>query len=262
MVEYLIAALAAVMLLFIVRALFSSTIVFEYEKGLEYKKGRFAGLLSPGRYWHRPSVTKIEKVDLRPTFVTIGGQEVLSSDGVTLKVSIAARYRVVDPAVAINEVEDYRGTLYLALQLALREIIGGTPIDDLLATRQEMGTQLLEKTAPKAKQMGLELLETEIKDVMFPGKLKEIFAQVVKARQEGLAALEKARGETAALRNLANAAQLLERNPNLMQLRLLQVMGETQGNTVVLGVQPGSGPLPLKTRELAAGPDQAGGADE
>lgn len=262
MFEYLIPALAVLILVLIVRAIFNPTTVFEYEKGLKYKKGRFEGVLGPGRYWHRPSVTKIEKVDLRPTFESIGGQEVLSSDGVALKVSIAARYRVVDPATAINEVEDYRRTLYLELQLALREIIGSTPIDDLLATRQEMGVQMLEKAAPKAKQMGLELLETEIKDVMFPGKLKEIFAQVVKARQEGLAALEKAKGETAALRNLANAAQLLERSPNLMQLRLLQVMGETQGNTVVLGVQPGSGPLPLKSKELPAAPDQAGEGDE
>jgi regulator of protease activity HflC (stomatin/prohibitin superfamily) len=262
MFEYVIAALVVLILLLIARGIFNPTTVFEYEKGLKYRKGRFESVLGPGRYWHRPAVTKIEKVDLRPTFESIGGQEVLSSDGVTLKVSIAARYRVLDPATAINEVEDYRGTLYLELQLALREIIGSTPIDDLLAKRQEIGLQLMEKTSAKATQMGLELLETEIKDVMFPGKLKEIFAQVVKARQEGLAALEKARGETAALRNLANAAQLLEHNPNLMQLRLLQVMGETQGNTVVLGVQPGTGPLPLKSKELPAVPDQAGEGDE
>jgi hypothetical protein len=87
--------------------------------------------------------------------------------------------------------------------------------------------------------------------------LKKIFTQVVRARQEGLAALEKARGETAALRNLANAAQLVERNPYLMQVRLLQVLGQQSGNTVVLGVQPPSGPIPIrKPADGAIGTDQ------
>jgi len=72
---------------------------------------------------------------------------------------------------------------------------------------------------------------------------------VVKARQEGLAALEKARGETAALRNLANAAQLIERTPALMQLRLLQVVGQNSGNTVVLGVPAQGGPIPIRARD-------------
>jgi hypothetical protein len=87
---------------------------------------------------------------------------------------------------------------------------------------------------------------------MFPGELKKIFTQVVRARQEGLAALEKARGETAALRNLANAAQLVDRNPSLMQLRLLQVIGQQSGNTVVLGVPSSSGPIPINKAGRAA----------
>ena len=170
--------------------------------------------------------------------------------------SLAARYRVADPAVAINEVQDYSGSLYLELQLALRKIIGGTPIDELLETRQEIGERLLAETAAKAGELGIELLEVEVKDVMFPGALKKIFTQVVQARQEGLAALERARGETAALRNLANAAQLVERNPNIMQLRLLQMLGQTQGNTVVLGLNPQSGPYPITARELAPGEEE------
>lgn len=85
---------------------------------------------------------------------------------------------------------------------------------------------------------GLRLISADVKDIMLSGKLKEIFAQVVNARQEGLAALERARGETAALRNLANAAKMIDANPNLMQLRLVQTLGESSGNTLVLGVPP------------------------
>jgi regulator of protease activity HflC (stomatin/prohibitin superfamily) len=171
---------------------------------------------------------------------------VLSSDGVTLKLSLAARYEVADASVAVNRVENFRDALHLELQLALRQVIGGTPIEELLATRQQIGEKLQEIVKPRAPELGLRLLGVEIRDIMFPGELKKIFTQVVQARQEGLAALERARGETAALRNLANAAQLVERNPHLMQLRLLQVVGQQPGNTVVLGAQT-PGPIPIRT---------------
>ena len=86
-----------------------------------------------------------------------------------------------------------------------------------------------------------------------PGDLKKIFAQVVKARQEGLAALERARGETAALRNLANAAQMLQRNPQLFQLRLLQVAGQQTGTTLIVGMPQGSAPIPVRGEPAALG---------
>jgi hypothetical protein len=85
-----------------------------------------------------------------------------------------------------------------------------------------------------------------VKDIMFPGDLKKIFAQVVKAQKEGQASLEKARGESAALRNLANAAKMLEGNPALMQLRVLQSVDAGTGNTMVLGMPSDMMPLPLK----------------
>jgi regulator of protease activity HflC (stomatin/prohibitin superfamily) len=91
----------------------------------------------------------------------------------------------------------------------------------------------------------LRLISVNLKDIMFPGKLKEIFAQVVQARKQGLAALEKARGETAALRNLANVAKMIEGNPNLLQLRLVQALGEAAGNTLILGMPSQSVPVPV-----------------
>jgi regulator of protease activity HflC (stomatin/prohibitin superfamily) len=85
---------------------------------------------------------------------------------------------------------------------------------------------------------------------MFPGELRRTFAQVVAARKEGLAALERARGETASLRNLANAARMMSANPTLLQLRLLQELGKSAGNTIVLGLPSTTTPLPLR-----GGPD-------
>jgi len=107
-----------------------------------------------------------------------------------------------------------------------------------------------------ASRLGLELVQADVKDLTLPGDLKKLFTQVTKARQEGLAALERARGETAALRSLANAARLVQDNPALMQLRLLQVLGEQPGNTVVLGLPQSSAPFPVSTvpKDRIAGP--------
>ena len=122
----------------------------------------------------------------------------------------------------------------MILQLNLRDIIGSLTVDDILVKRDEIGTQLTEKSKPQAAEIGIELSFANLKDVMFPGELKNIFAQVVNARKEGLAALERARGESAALRSLANASSVFENNPNLLQLRTLQMLEKSTGNTVVL----------------------------
>lgn len=221
--------------------------VLEYEKGLKYRRGKFKWVLTPGQYWYSPFFTIIRKIDVRPRFVSITGQEVLSSDGVTLKVSLAANFEIADPDVAVNKVQSFQEALYLELQLALREIIGAADIDTVLSRRHELSKKLTDATEPKVTTLGLKLISVNLKDLMFPGKLKEVFAQVVNAKKEGLAALEKARGETAALRKLANAAKMFEGNPNLMQLRLVQALGEASGNTLILGMPSQSMPVPLRT---------------
>lgn len=221
----------------VVRNLARRVTVFEYERGLKYVKGRFKFVMEPGQYWYVPLLSTIDKIDVRPRFVSISGQELLSADGITIKVSVAANFEVIDPALAKNRVMDFEKTLYSEIQLAVREIIGQTEIDAILEGRNEISQRLMEMLESKSKDIGLSLILISIKDIMFPGKLKETFAQVVSARKEGLAILEKARGETAALRNLANAAKMIEDNPNLLQLRLIQALGETSGNSIVYGVQ-------------------------
>jgi regulator of protease activity HflC (stomatin/prohibitin superfamily) len=220
---------------------------YAFERGLKYVRGKFRVILTPGQYWYWPWFTTVRTLDVRPRFASITGQEVLSSDGVTLKVSLAANYEIENPDLAINKAQDFQTAMHLQLQLALRQIIGAADIDTLLATRDEMSRRLAEVTEAQAHELGLRLISVGLKDIMFPGKLKEVFAQVVSARKEGLAALEKARGETAALRNLANAAQMIESNPGLMQLRMLQTLGGSSGNTLVLGLPSQTTAIPLKS---------------
>jgi regulator of protease activity HflC (stomatin/prohibitin superfamily) len=245
--------IALIVVASVIRGRFERVTVFEYERGLRYDRGRFTGTVDPGRYWLLRNRSTITTLDTRPTVVTIPGQEVITADGVSIRVSLAVEYQIIDPAVAINEHEDYRGALYVAAQIALRELASKTEVDVLLERRGELGAELQERTVEVARGLGLELRSVELKDLMFPGELRRTFAQVVAARKEGLAALERARGETAALRNLANAARVMSGNPALMHLRLIQELGKTPGNTIVLGLPSSSTPLPL--RDASRAPD-------
>lgn len=219
-------------------------IVFEYQRGLKYRKGRFVETLQPGAHWKLFGSTSIVPVDIRPEFVTIPGQDVLSADGVTVKVSLAAEYQVNDANVAINKNSNFRTSLYLALQVALRQIIDAQKIEALIENRATIGAKLLETASAKVSTYGVKLISADVKDIMLVGELRSAFAQVLKAQKDGQAKLERARGETAALRSLANAAKMIEDNPNLLQLRALQSLSESSGNTLVFGVSNQDVPRP------------------
>lgn len=216
----------------VLKRLIGRTTIFEYERGLKYRHGKLQGILNPGSYWTFNSSTKIVKIDLRPTYLTIAGQEILSQDGISLKISVATQYAVQDPVKAIHSTENYQQAVYLILQLAIRELLGSAKIDDILAKRQDIGKHLLETVSAKINQMGLNIFSVDVKDLIFPGDIKKTFIQVVQAQKEALAALEKARGETAVLRHLANAAKMLENNPALLDLRTLQALSQSNGNSL------------------------------
>ena len=246
----LVLALIVVVVVAIARLLFDLVTIHDYERGLRYVRGRFVGLLGAGVYAAFRPLMDVRVIDLRPAFLTVEGQEVLTSDGVNLKVSLAARYAVGDPVAAVTADQDYRRATYILLQLALREAMAGRTADDLLVARGELGPLILERSAGPLAKLGLELLSVDVRDLMVPGELKRAFAGVIGARKDGEAALERARGETAALRSLANAARMLEDHPGLVQLRVLQEIGASSGNTVVLGV-PETGVVTTRRRPAA-----------
>lgn len=233
-----IVALAAVAI--VVAGLLGIVVIHDYERGLRYSRGRLTGLLDPGAYISFRAIRDIRVFDVRPTYMTIDGQEVLTSDGVSLRVSLVVRYLVGDPAAAVAGDQDYRRALYLVLQIGLREALAGRTAEELLAARGHVGVTVMERAAGSLARLGVELLSVDVRDLMLPGELKRAFAGVVAARKQGEIALERARGETAALRNLANAGRMLENNPGLVQLRLLQEIGGSTGNTVVVGMPDGN----------------------
>ncbi|MFN0059526.1 MAG: slipin family protein [Planctomycetota bacterium] len=221
----------------LVRSLCGVVTVYAYEKALRFRSGRLAGVLAPGKYFFLRLFTEIRKVDARLQIVTIPGQEILSVDGVALKMSLAAKYVVTDVERALLGSGDYAASLYLEVQNAARSVISTVSAEDSLAKRAELATRVHELSRPALVKLGLDLQEIAIKDLVLPGEFKKLFAQVVKARQEGLAQLERARGETAALRCLVNAAQLVDKHPAILQLRQLQVFSDSGQHSLVLGGQ-------------------------
>jgi len=153
-----------------------------------------------------------------------------------LGLSVAAEFQVVDVNVAINKNSNFRTSLYLALQVALRRIIESQKMETPIEARAGIGQKLLEAASAKVSAYGVKLTGADVKDIMLVGELRSAFAQILKAQKEGQAKLERTRGETAALRSLANAAKMIEDHPNLLQLRALQSLSESSGNTLVFGV--------------------------
>ena len=206
--------------------------VMHWERHVRYRKGRLVGVLDPGRHWLR-AVDKNVLVDLRPRTVTLGGQEVLTSDGVAVRVSLALVMRVVDPVVYVEASVSADQAVYIAVQLVLRSAVAGVPAEDLLTSRAEIDATLATGAAETAATYGLAVDQAGVRDLAFPGDLKRVFAQAATAKQEAKAALERARGETAALRSLANASRAFDSHPNLLRLRTLQAI-EASNATVVL----------------------------
>ncbi len=200
--------------------------------GLLYHEGRLVQTLLAGRHVRWGRNFRLASIDLRKTLLTVPGQEVLSSDNVGVKISLVLTIQITD-AAKTAEADNHLTHLYSAAQTATREVVAGITLDALLAQRTAIGAQLREQVSPRAEALGLQLLAVEVRDVMLPGELRKAFSEVLKAKQEGLAALERARAESAALRNLSNAARLIEGQPSLTTLRLLQTL-EATNQTIVL----------------------------
>jgi regulator of protease activity HflC (stomatin/prohibitin superfamily) len=221
--------------------------------GLVYQHGLYVRRNNAGRHVIWGCGWTVNLIDLRKASLLVAGQDVLTADSVSLKISLLVTYQVTDPVKAAHETQNSLGDLHNFAQLALRAVVNGVAVEALLNQRLEIGAQLLARVQPEAAKIGINVLAVEVKDVMFPAELKRAFADVLKAKQEGQAALERARGESASLRNLANAARVLEGNPALMNLRLMQSLSAAQhaGSTLVVGM-PG-GFVPLKQPAKPAG---------
>lgn len=191
---------------------------------VEYLDGVFTEVLAPGKH-RRPRKATYEPVLLRAQLGVIPVQEVPTSDGLSVRVSAAVRWAVGDPRRYVEVAAAPFDVVYLAAQVALRDAVIDVDAPDA-AKHLRLVAQPAVVAAARAAgaEVGIEVQDVVIKDVLLPAELRAAQAELVTARTRGLAELAKARADTAALRSLANAAKLLDDHPALAQLRLVQAL--------------------------------------
>src|SRR5262245_38026044 len=174
-------------------------VIREYQRGLLYVHGRFAGVVEPGRYRYWPwSGKRIDVMDVRATSQTVEAQEMLTSDKVGVRITLIAQLRVTDPVAARHQVENHLSQLYQDLQLSLREAVTARSLEELMQSRDTLSTGLQAEVAPRAAKYGVELSRVGVKDIILPGAVRAVFLQEMEADLKGRASLVAARHEVAA----------------------------------------------------------------
>ena len=200
--------------------------VSDHQVGLLIVDGELREELAPGlhAFWRFGRNIKVELVDRRLQAMEVQGQEILTKDKVSLRINLAANYRVVDAAGARAELGNFAQHLYRTLQFGLRQAVSAHTLDTLLANKGELEQTVFEYVIVQAAPYGLQVDSVGIKDVILPGDMKEILNQVVEAEKVAQANVIKRREETAATRSLLNTAKLMDENPTLLRLKELEML--------------------------------------
>jgi regulator of protease activity HflC (stomatin/prohibitin superfamily) len=221
-------------------ALFSTRVLREYERGVLFRLGRLRPLSGPGLVLLLPIVDRLIRVDLRTVTLTIPPQEIITRDNVPARVNAVAYFRVVEPVLAITEVETYPVATSQIAQTTLRSVLGRADLDTLLSERDELNDSLRRIIDDQTEPWGIKVMTVEIKDVEIPEAMQRAMARAAEAERERRAKIISAEGEFQASQKLLEASEVLSRNPAAMQLRYQQTLVELGGekSTIVF-------PLPL-----------------
>ena len=209
-------------------------------RGVLFLDGRYDRELAPGLYafWKDAADARVVEIDRRESQVDVSGQEIMTSDKVTLRINAIITYVVKDARRAVSASTDVRQSLYRETQLALRSAVGARDLDAFLAGKDDLVEELEQSVRDRAAALGLEVCSVGIRDVILPGDMKDLMNKVTEAKKAAEANLIARREETAAIRSQANTAKLLADNPTLMRLRELEILEKvaTGGNmNIVLG---------------------------
>jgi len=227
---------AAAVLFLITIASAAIKIVQEYERGVIFRLGRLVGAKGPGLFFIIPFIDRMVKVDLRVVTLDVPAQECITRDNVTVKVNAVAYFRVVEPTNAIVQVEDYKRATWQIAQTTLRNVIGQSELDELLAHRERINTKLQQIIDEQTEPWGVKVSIVEIKDVELPATMQRAMARQAEAEREKRAKIIHAEGEFQAAQTLAQAAETIGRVPAAIQLRYLQTLTEiaTEKNSTII----------------------------
>lgn len=211
-----------------------------WERALVLRSGAIKRIAEPGRYCRRRREHWL-LVDTRPQWLTLATQEVLTADGLQVRATPVARYRIADPATWLTASVDPLAALYTRAQLALRDALTGQPLEEVMRARGALLDGARCELAAAVASLGAELIEFDLRDVMLPQELRLAYSETARAKEEGRAKLERARADAAALRSMANAAAVLEAHPALLELKAIESAGH--GSKLIMRVGGSSDPI-------------------
>lgn len=231
-------------------------ILREYDRAVVFTFGRFTSVKGPGLIVIIPLVQQLERVELRTVVMDVPSQDVISKDNVSVKVNAVLYYRVIDPERAIIQVESFHDATSQLAQTTLRAVLGRHELDEMLSQRERLNDDIQRDLDKQTDAWGIKVANVEIKHVDLDESMIRAIAKQAEAERERRAKVIHAEGELQASQKLLEAADILGRNTNSMQLRYLQTLTEIAGeksSTIAF-------PIPvdfLKSIRLASG----GGGD-
>ena len=232
MIGSLFANLVPVALVLLALLAFSSIkILREYERGVVFFLGRFYAVKGPGLVLIIPVVQQMVKVDLRTVVMAVPSQDVISRDNISVKVSAVLYFRVVDPERAIIQIENYYEATSQLAQTTLRSVLGQHELDEMLAAREKLNKDIQDIVDAQTDAWGIKVANVEIKHVDLDESMIRAIARQAEAERERRAKVIHAEGEYQASERLLQAAIIIARQPEAMQLRYLQTLSDIATST-------------------------------
>jgi regulator of protease activity HflC (stomatin/prohibitin superfamily) len=239
-------ALIVVLVLLLLFLLSAIRVLWEYERGVIFLLGRFYKVKGPGLILVIPILQRMVKVDIRTVVMDVPRQDVISRDNVSVKVDAVVYFRIIDPARAIIQVENYYDATSLLAQTTLRSVLGQHELDEMLAEREKLNADIQAILDTQTDAWGIKVANVEIKRVDLDESMIRAIARQAEAERERRAKIIHAEGEMQAAEKLLSAARVLSEQPQALLLRYLQTLIEISGdksNTIVF-------PLPAELLEL------------
>ncbi|HEX9662100.1 MAG TPA: slipin family protein [Candidatus Binatia bacterium] len=216
-----------IIIVFVALAIISGVkILKEYERAVIFRLGRMVGARGPGLTYVIPGIEKMVRMDLRTVTMDIPPQDVITRDNVSVKVNAVLYFRVLEPNKAVREVENYLFATSQLAQVTLRSVCGQGELDELLAERDKINTRIQDILDKQTDPWGIKVVLVELKHIDLPQEMQRAMAKQAEAERERRAKIIHADGEFQASQKLADAAEVISKQPMALQLRFLQSLVE------------------------------------
>jgi regulator of protease activity HflC (stomatin/prohibitin superfamily) len=234
------ALLSFLIVLIIVYAFASIRILKQYERGVVFMLGRFAGVREPGLTLIFTPIQQMVRVSLRTVTMLIPSQKIITRDNVSIDIAAVAYYHVTDPERAVIVIENVYSAVSQISQTTVRNVVGRFSLDQLLADTASINNQIKDVIDLHTEPWGAQVTAVEIKDIMLPENMQRAMAKEAEAERERRAKIVAAEGEYQAAVKLGEAADIIAQHPVALQLRTLQTMAEIsieKNSTIIFPAQ-------------------------